>query len=316
MNEPYLFHTDHADNAELRSGFVSIIGRPNTGKSTLVNAAVGSKIAITSNTAQTTRHRLRGVVNTVDAQIILIDTPGLHKPIDALGTELNRAALLTLGDVDVVCMTVPADQRVGTGDAWIAKHLATLKIPKILVVTKTDLATDTHQIDQVIQDASQLLSFDEVICVNAYGAGSDSSIRTFVSRLTTHLLPGPRWFPVEMNTDQPLEVMIAEFIREKILYNTSQEVPHAVGVEVEDMNYESKKKLYKIYATVYVERESQKGIIIGAGAKRLKEIGTAARADLERLLGKRVFLDLHVKVKRDWRRDASQIRRFGYGEGL
>lgn len=304
------------DDSLIRSGFVSIVGRPNTGKSTFVNAAVGSKIAITSNTAQTTRHRLMGIVNTFCAQIVLVDTPGLHKPLDALGVQLNKTALSSLGDVDVVCMAVPADKQVGRGDAWIAQHLKRLSIPKILLVTKTDLVKDTHELNQTVQDAMRLLSFDEVIHVHAYGKDSDQSISLALERLSTHLPQGPRWFPPEMTTDQPLEILIAEFIREKILYNTSQEVPHAVGVDLDDLTYESKKKLYKIYATIYVERESQKGIIIGAHGGRLKTIGQSARLDLERLLGKRVFLDLHVKIKQDWRRDMRQIRRFGYTEGL
>jgi GTP-binding protein Era len=296
---------------EVRSGFVALIGRPNAGKSTLTNAIVGTKVAITSDTPQTTRHRLRAVLDRDDSQLVIVDTPGLHKPHDALGEELNRSALKALEDVDVVAMLLDATKPFGRGDEWVASHLARTRAKRLLVVTKADLSTP-EQIEAQISAARAVADFDDVVAVSAT---TGFNVDAFVDRVVAELPVGPRWFPRDMPTDQPLEVMIAEFVREKILRSTRDEVPHAVGVAVDDLTYDDRKDLYSIWAIVYVERDSQKGIIIGKGGEMLKRIGTEARVDLERLLGGKVFLNLSVKVKKDWRRDASQIRRFGYGEG-
>lgn len=302
------------DAGTIRSGFVALVGRPNAGKSTLTNALVGSKVAITSDTPQTTRHRLRAVVDRDDAQVVIVDTPGLHKPHDALGEELNRSALKSLEDVDVVAMLVDATKPVGGGDLWVAEHVAKARgvRHRVLVVTKADIAS-AEQVEAQMVAAKPLAAWDDVVVVSATkGFNVDGFYETVV-----RLLPeGPRWFPRDMPTDQSLEVMIAEFIREKILRSTHDEVPHAVGVQVEELESLPKKDLTRIWAVIYVERDSQKGIIIGKGGELIKRIGTQAREDLERLLGTKVFLELTVKVKKDWRRDASQIRRFGYGEGL
>ncbi|MBE0417035.1 MAG: GTPase Era [Coriobacteriia bacterium] len=300
------------DPGSVRSGFVALVGRPNAGKSTLVNAVVGSKVAITSDTPQTTRHRLRAIVDTDDAQIVLVDTPGLHKPYDALGEELNRSGFMALSDVDVACLVVDSSAPVGGGDRWVAQHVAKSQATTVLVLTKADLV-DQERIERQLAAARALLAFDDEVVVSAV---DDFNVDRFVATVTGLLPQGPRYFPRDMATDQPLEVMIAEFIREKILRSTFDEVPHAVGVAVEDLEYVSGGDLARITATVFVERESQKGIIVGKGGEMIKRIGSEARADLERLLGSRVYLDLMVKVKRNWRRDASQIRRFGYGEGL
>lgn len=291
---------------------MALVGRPNAGKSTLVNAVVGSKVAITSDTPQTTRRRLRAVLDREDAQVVLVDTPGLHKPYDTLGEELNRSALKALSDVDVACLVIDASRRVGKGDEWVAKHVAAARCARVLVVTKADLA-DQATVNRQIEAASALVKFDEVVALSAKtGFGVDGFAQTVIG-----LLPeGPRYFPRDMATDQPVEAMVAEFIREKILRTTRDEVSHAVGVALEDMVYEDKRDLVTIYAVIFVERESQKGIIVGKGGDMIKRVGTEARADLERLLGSRVYLDLVVKVRPNWRRDASQIRRFGYGEGL
>jgi GTPase len=296
---------------QVSSGFVALVGRPNAGKSTLTNAIVGSKIAITSDTPQTTRHRLRAILDREDAQLVIVDTPGLHKPHDALGEELNRAALRALADVDVVAFLVDASQQFGRGDEWVAGHVAKTNAKRVLVLTKADLATQT-KIEEQIAAASKFVTFDDVIAVSAIDG---FNVDGFVDTVVGYLPQGPRWFPRDMPTDQSIEVMIAEFIREKILRSTHDEVPHAVGVVIDDMTYDDRKNMYTIMAVIYVERDSQKGIIIGKGAEKLKAIGTDARVDLERLLAGRVFLNLSVKVKKDWRRDASQIRRFGYGEG-
>lgn len=296
----------------VRSGFVAFVGRPNAGKSTLANALVGEKVAITSDTPQTTRHRLRAVIDREDAQIVIVDTPGLHKPHDALGEELNRSALMALADVDVACFCLDATKPAGTGDAWVVAHLARCGAPSVLVVTKTDIAS-AEQVAAQLDAGEDLAPFDYAVAVSAVdGTGLEGLVETLVS-----LLPeGPRYFPRDMRTDQPLEVMIAEFVREKVLRATFDEIPHAVGVVVEDLQLDERSDLARIAVTVYVERESQKGIVIGKGGELIKRVGTEAREDLERLLGVRVYLDLRVKVKRDWRRDAAQIRRFGYGEGL
>jgi GTP-binding protein Era len=296
---------------QVSSGFVALVGRPNAGKSTLTNAIVGSKIAITSDTPQTTRHRLRAILDREDAQLVIVDTPGLHKPHDALGEELNRAALRALADVDVVAFLVDASQQFGRGDEWVAGHVAKTNAKRVLVLTKADLATQT-KIEEQIAAASKFVTFDDVIALSAIDG---FNVDGFVDTVVGYLPQGPRWFPRDMPTDQSIEVMIAEFIREKVLRTTHDEVPHAVGVVIDDMTYDDRKNMYTIMAVIYVERDSQKGIIIGKGAEKLKAIGTDARVDLERLLAGRVFLNLSVKVKKDWRRDASQIRRFGYGEG-
>lgn len=297
----------------IRSGFVALVGRPNAGKSTLANALVGHKVAITSDTPQTTRHRLRAVIDRDDAQVVLVDTPGLHKPHDALGEQLNRSALKALEDVDVVAMLVDATKPVGGGDKWVAEHVAKARrAKKVLVVTKADIASE-EQVERQLAAARELADFDETVVLSAV---EGFNLDGFYSAVVEYLPEGPRWFPRDMPSDQPIEVMVAEFIREKILRTTFDEVPHAVGVAVEDLVVDPKKDLTRIWAVIYVERDSQKGIIIGKGGEAIKRVGIEAREDLERLLGTKVFLDLNVKVKKDWRRDASQIRRFGYGDGV
>lgn len=296
----------------VKSGFVAIVGRPNAGKSTLVNALVGVKVAITSDTPQTTRHRLRAVLDRDDAQIVLVDTPGLHKPVDALGEEVNRSSMLALRDVDLVALCIDATAPFGPGDAWVARRVAESKAPCILVVTKADIADEAQVASQLAKARSLVDSVDEVVVSAETGFNLDALVACILERLPE----GPRYFPRDMKTDQPLEVMLAEMVREKVLRNTRDEVPHAVGVALDDLEYDDGRELHTVRMTVYVERESQKGIIVGRGGEMVRRIGTEARGDLERLLGTRVYLDLRVKVKKDWRRDASQIKRFGYGEGL
>jgi GTPase len=297
---------------EFHSGFVTLVGRPNAGKSTLINAVMGEKLAITSSTPQTTRHRFTAVYDAPGLQLIMVDTPGIHKPHDALGEELNRSALQALADVDVIAFLIDATKPVGKGDVWISQYLKAESAKKLLIITKTDLAKG-DMVELQVARALRLGDFDDVVALSAL---EGSNVGSFIEAASDFLPEGPRWFPKGTGTDQPLEVIIAEFIREKILRSTFDEVPHAVGVMVDELSYDDRKDLYRIYATVYVEHESQKGIIIGAGGTKIKEVGCEARVDLEHFLGARVFLDLRVKVKKDWRRDAAQIRRFGYGEGL
>ena len=296
---------------QFKSGFVTLVGRPNAGKSTLLNAIMGKKIAITSNTVQTTRHRFRAVLTEEDFQLIIVDTPGLHKPHDALGEELNVSALKALEDVDVVAMVIDASKPVGRGDEWVAEQLRRSRAKKICVLSKTDLA-NPEQISRQREAAEKLGEWDAMVGLSSL---TGKNVDAFVEEVVFLLPPGPAWFPADMETDQPIEVVVAEFIREKILRSFDDEVPHAIGVQVEEMEYDRKKDLNRIFARIYVERDSQKGIIIGKRGAAIKRIGTEARADLEQLLGTRVFLDLSVKVKKNWRRDENQIRRFGYGEG-
>lgn len=293
------------------SGFVTFLGRPNAGKSSLLNAIMGKKLAIASSTAQTTRHRFRAIYTTDSYQMILVDTPGVHKPHDTLGEELNTTALKSLEGIDVVAFLLDASQPLGKGDEWVLNQIKTLRIPKILVINKIDLV-DADIIAEQRTCAQEYIDWDGEV---ALSAKEHDGIDEFLSLVAQFLPEGPLWFPADAETDQPIEVLIAEFIREKILYNAYDEVPHAVGVVVDDMTYNRRKDLESIFATIYVERDSQKGIIIGKGGSCIKEIGSAARKDLEILLGCKVFLDLNVKVRKNWRRDLNQIRRFGYGEG-
>lgn len=295
-----------------RSGFVTLVGRPNAGKSTLLNAVMGEKIAITSNVPQTTRHRFRAVYDSDDLQIVLVDTPGIHKPHDPLGEELNHSAIQGIHDVDVVAFLLDASKPVGKGDVYVLKELSQVSACKILVVNKADLVSQ-HETELQVKRASREMDFDDVVVCSALKGFNVDGFIASVGRL---LPEGPRWFPEGMGTDQPTEVIVAEFVREKILRSTYDEVPHAIGVMVDEMDYSEKKDLYRIFATVYVERESQKGIVIGKGGENIKKIGTAARTDLEHFLGSRCHLELQVKVKKHWRNDAAQIRRFGYGDGL
>lgn len=295
-----------------RSGFVTLVGRPNAGKSTLLNAIMGKKIAITSNTAQTTRHRFRAVLTRPEFQMVIVDTPGIHKPHDVLGEELNVSALEALKDVDVVAFLVDSSKPVGRGDAWVAEQLKPLRAKKVLVLSKTDLVSP-EEVERQRQAADELGAWDAYV---ALSSKTGENVDGFVAAVAESLPEGPQWFPADMETDQPIEVIIAEFIREKILRSFHDEVPHAIGVVVEHMEYKRKTKLNSIYATIFVERDSQKGIIIGKRGAAIKQVGSEARADLEQLLGTRVFLDLRVKVKKNWRRDLNQIRRFGYGEGI
>ncbi|MDK7724627.1 GTPase Era [Slackia exigua] len=298
---------------QFKSGFVTLVGRPNVGKSSLINAVVGHKVAITSSTAQTTRHRFRAILTTDDAQVVMVDTPGLHKPHDALGEELNTSAIMALEDVDVVAFVVDASQPFGRGDEWVANQVRAAKAPrKILVLSKADLV-DAQIVEDQLNAARALDSWDDEIVLSAK---TGFNVDGFVQAVIAALPAGPKWFPDDMDTDQPFEVIVAEFIREKILRSYRDEVPHSIGVVADDLEYDRVKDMYRIYATVFVERDSQKGIIIGKGGAAIKRVGIEARLDLEQMLGCKVFLDLQVKVKKNWRRDLNQIRRFGYGEGI
>lgn len=303
---------EYVDPEVFRSGFVTLVGRPNAGKSTLLNAVMGEKVAITSRTAQTTRHRFRAVYDTDEMQMVMVDTPGLHKPEDALGEELNESALQALEDVDVVAMLIDSSKPIGRGDEWVARQVQQLKCKKILVISKTDLVKKAVIREQIAK-ADQMGSWDDVVTLSSK---QKVGIDDFIDAVYDLLPNGPRWFPKGTGVDLSDEVLIAEFIREKILRHTRDEVPHSVGVQVEQIDRDPQTGFMKVWAVIYVERNSQKGIIIEHGGSMIKQIGSEARQDLERLFDVGVHLDLTVKVKKDWRSDASQIRKFGYGEGL
>lgn len=299
------------DAAEgFKSGFVALVGRPNAGKSTLLNKVVGAKVAITSKTSQTTRQRIRAVLNGDGYQLVLVDTPGIHKPKDVLGEELNDTAVRALGDVDVVAMLVDATSPVGRGDEWVAAQVAKAPAKRICVLTKADIATP-GQVDAQRRAAEGLADWDAMVLLSAK---TGRNVQAFVEECVFLLPNGPRWFPADMVSDQSEEAMVAEFVREKVLRTFRDEVPHSVGVKVESMEYVPKRQLYRIEAVLLTERESQKAMLIGKGGRAIKRIGSAARADLEALLGAKVYLELSVKAKRGWRSDEAQLRAFGYME--
>ncbi|WP_434975414.1 GTPase Era [Streptomyces mesophilus] len=301
-----------------RAGFACFVGRPNAGKSTLTNALVGQKVAITSNRPQTTRHTVRGIVHREDAQLILVDTPGLHKPRTLLGERLNDVVRTTWAEVDVIGFCLPANEKLGPGDRFIAKELAGIKkTPKIAIVTKTDLVESKALAEQLIaiDRLAQELGFEwaEIIPVSAV-KGEQVGL---LADLLVPLLPeSPPLYPEGDLTDEPEMVMVAELIREAALEGVRDELPHSIAVVVEEMlpreNRPKDKPLLDIHANVYIERSSQKGIIIGPQGKRLKDVGTKSRKQIEALLGTPVFLDLHVKVAKDWQRDPKQLRKLGF----
>ena len=294
-----------------KSGFVALVGRPSVGKSTLVNACVGEKVAITSPVAQTTRRRLRAVVNTENAQIIIVDTPGLHKPKDALGKELNKAALGELADVDVAAFLIDATRPVGRGDEWVAKHVEASPAPfKLLVITKADIATP-EQVSSQLEAARALMRFDDELVVSA---AQGFNVDAFVDIVSAHLPEGPKWFPDDMATDATDEELISEYIREKVLLNCRQEVPHSVAVRCDEVTW-AKDGHGSILATIMVERPGQKAIVIGKGGQMIKKIGIEARKDIEYLFGTNIYLDLEVRVQPEWRRDQHESRRLGYAAG-
>jgi GTP-binding protein Era len=298
---------------EFRSGFVTVVGRPNVGKSTLVNALVGTKVAIVSNRPQTTRSAIRGVRTTETSQVVFLDTPGIHKPRTLLGERTNQRALATLGQVDVVCLLVDATAAMGPGDRFISALVARVETPKLFVVTKVDRAR-REAVAEHLARAAELADFDAYVPVSGRtGEGTDALIAEIEERLP----PGPVYYPEGMVTDQPETLLAAEIVREKLLEATRDELPHSITVEVEEIDAvdpddADRRDLLRLRAEIFVERESQKGMVIGAGGRVLKEAGTKARIELEALLGARVHLETHVKVERDWQRRAHALDRLGF----
>ncbi|GAA1505320.1 GTP-binding protein Era [Agromyces terreus] len=296
--------------AEYRAGFVSFVGRPNVGKSTLTNALVGEKVAITSSKPQTTRRAIRGIVHRDHGQLILVDTPGLHRPRTLLGERLNSLVQSTLGDVDVIAFCVPANEPIGPGDRFINEQLDQYpRAKKVAVVTKTD-ATSKSKIAEQLLAVSELREWAAIVPVSA---PEGDQLEVLVDELLT-LLPesSQPLYPAETTTDEDTSERIAEFIREAALEGVTDELPHSIAVVVDDMVEREDKDLLEIYANLYVERDSQKGIIIGKGGARLREVGATARAQIEGLLGRKVYLALHIKVAKDWQRDPKQLGRLGF----
>ncbi len=301
-----------------RSGFASFVGRPNAGKSTLTNALVGSKIVITSSKPQTTRTVVRGIVHRADGQLILVDTPGLHRPRTLLGERLNDLVKTTWAEVDVVAVCFPANEKIGPGDRFIVNELGKVRrTVKVAVATKTDLVTPEqlgeHLLDIAALGTETSTEWAQIVPVSAV-SGSQVEL---LSDLLLGLLPeGPPLYPDGDLTDAPEEILVAELIREAALEGVRDELPHSIAVVVEEMGLRegrgADKPLLDIYANLYVERDSQKGIMIGHKGARLREVGTAARLQIEALLGTPVYLDLHIKIAKDWQRDPRQLRKLGF----
>nr|WP_042194875.1 GTPase Era [Kibdelosporangium sp. MJ126-NF4] len=294
-----------------RSGFACFVGRPNAGKSTLTNALVGTKVAITSSKPQTTRHAIRGIVHRPDAQLVIVDTPGLHRPRTLLGQRLNDIVMSTWSEVDAIGFCLPADQKIGPGDRFIAQQLAKVsqRTPVIGVVTKTDLVTPAQVAEQLVA-AQSLMDFAELIPVSAVDGFQVGQLSDL---LVTQLPEGPPLYPEGELTDEPEVTLVAELVREAALEGVRDELPHSIAVVVEEMAFrEGRDDLIDVYAELYVERPSQKGIILGHKGERLKRVGSAARTQIEALLGAKVYLDLHVKIAKDWQRDPKQLRRLGF----
>ena len=303
--------------SEFRSGFVCLIGRPNTGKSTLTNALVGTKVAITSNRPQTTRHTIRGIVHRENFQIVLVDTPGLHRPRTLLGKRLNDLVRDTYSEVDVIGLCIPADETIGPGDRWIYEQIRA-------VAPRTTLVVVVTKIDKVAKDrvAAQLMAVSDLVGDNAaaivpVSAATGEQVELLIEVLTDQLEAGPAFYPDGDLTDEPEEVLMAELIREAALEGVREELPHSLAVVIDEVapregRSDEQGALIDVHAILYVERDSQKGIVIGKGGARLKKVGTTARRQIETLLGTKVFLDLRVKVAKNWQQDPKLLGRLGF----
>lgn len=292
------------DAKNFKSGFIAIIGRPNVGKSTLMNCLLGEKISIISDKPQTTRNRIRGILTLPDAQLVFLDTPGIHKPLHKMNEVMVKTALGTYGEVDVIMLLVEATERPGAGDKFIIETLSKITTPVFLVINKVDLISKERLLP-LMQELSGLYPFAEIIPVSALKQDLGGLMDAVLKRLPK----GPKYFPDDQLTDQPERFIVTEIIREKIFELTKEEIPYSTAVVIEQMKEEP--NLTSIHATIYVDRDSQKGIVIGKNGALLKEIGTRARLDAEKLLGVKVFLQLWVKVKKGWRDDDRMLRDFG-----
>ena len=294
-----------------KSGFAAVIGRPNVGKSTLINALIGQKIAIMSDKPQTTRNRILCILTEEDAQIIFLDTPGVHKPKHKLGDYMAKATEGALHGVDVVVFVVDVTEKMGAGEQYILKQLANVRVPVLLAVNKVDCIPREESLP-VIANYAKSYDFAGVVPISAR---EGENLDGLLGEIKKYLPEGPQYYPADMVTDQPERLIVAELVREKVLELTRDEIPHAVAVDIEEMTTRAKGDVY-IRAVIYVERESQKGIVIGARGALLRTIGQRARADVETLLGSKVYLDLWVKTRKDWRNRANALREFGFYEDI
>ena len=297
---------------DFRSGFVCLVGRPNTGKSTLTNTLVGAKVAITSKRPQTTRHTIRGIVHREDFQIVLVDTPGLHRPRTLLGKRLNDLVRDTYAEVDVIGLCIPADEAIGPGDRWIVDQIRAVapRTTVVAVVTKIDKVPKDRLVAQLVAVGELVGEAAEIVPVSA---ASGEQVDVLIGVLAAALPEGPAFYPDGELTDEPEETLMAEFIREAALEGVRDELPHSLAVVIDEVTpREGRDDLIDVNAILYVERDSQKGIIIGKGGERLKDIGERSRHEIEKLLGQRVFLSLRVKVAKDWQRDPKQLQRLGF----
>ncbi len=296
-----------SNDQKYRSGFVAIIGRPNVGKSTLMNQVIGQKVAIMSDKPQTTRNKIHGVYTTDKAQIVFLDTPGIHKPKSRLGDYMMKAAESTLREVEAILFLIDVTEELGGGDRYIIEQLKKVDTPVILVMNKID-QVHPERLLPVMAAYKQLYDFAEIIPISAMHG---NNVSTLLDELVKYLPEGPQYYPPDQVTDHPEQFICAELIREKILHLTREEVPHSIAVIIEDMRVEDNGVVH-ISAVIYVERDSQKGIIIGKNGSLLKEIGKRAREDIEALLGSRIFLEMWVKVKKDWRNQERFLKDLGF----
>ena len=292
----------------MKSGFVAIIGRPNVGKSTLLNQILGQKIVITTDKAQTTRKRIKGIYTNKEGQIVFVDTPGVHKPLNKLGEFLLDEAKIAVPDADVILFLVDGSESAGKGDKWIAQHLLQTKIPIVIVMNKVDKVKKPEKVEENLLSYKTL--FEENLPVVRISAKTGRNIDTLMNNIFKKLPEGEALYPEDVVTEETMRDVTEEIIREKILLNTSDEIPHSVAVKV--TNYQEKEEIDKIYATIYCEQKSQKGILIGKGGSLLKKIGTEARLELEKIVEKKVYLQLEVKVEKDWRKKQNILKIFGY----
>ncbi|MEV5112829.1 GTPase Era [Peribacillus frigoritolerans] len=293
-----------------KSGFISIIGRPNVGKSTFLNRVIGQKIAIMSDKPQTTRNKVQGVLTQNDSQMIFIDTPGIHKPKHKLGDFMMKVATNTLKEVDLILFMINATEGYGRGDEFIIEKLQSVKTPVFLVVNKID-AMHPDDLLPIIEKYQQLYPFAAVVPISAL---EGNNVDTLLEQIKEHLPEGPQFYPADQVTDHPERFIISELVREKVLHLTREEIPHSVAVVIDSIKKMENSDTINVMATIVVERDSQKGIVIGKQGKMLKEVGSRARVDIENLLGSKVFLELWVKVQKDWRNKASQLRDYGFNE--
>ncbi len=295
--------------ADFRAGFVSFVGRPNVGKSTLTNALVGEKVAITSSKPQTTRRAIRGIVHQRAGQLVIVDTPGMHRPRTLLGERLNAIVQDTLGEVDVIGFCVPANEKLGPGDAYINEQLdAFPRAKKVAIVTKTD-ATNRPAVAEQLLAVSHLREWEAIIPISSV---SKVQLDVLATQLIALMPTSDPLYPLDAVTDESLESRISELVREAVLEGVNDELPHSIAVTIDDMIERDDKDLVEIYANLFVERDSQKGIIIGHKGERLQDVGARARAEIEKLVGKQVFLSIRVKVAKEWQRDAKQLGRLGF----